>query len=114
MIGGIFVHGDSLRNHIVAIIYPDPVEVKKFCQQHSLEGSSLETATHAERIKDPEVIYNIENELAKIAKEHNFNSLEKIKGNFELVAEEFEPGVILTPTMKLKRKVAREYFVLNI
>ena len=27
----IFIHGDSIRNHIVAIIYPDPVEVTKFC-----------------------------------------------------------------------------------
>jgi hypothetical protein len=35
------------------------------------------------------LIKHIENELSKIAKENNFNSLEKVKGNFELVSKEF-------------------------
>lgn len=49
--------------------------------------------------------------MARIAGECHFNSLEKIKGNFELVDTEFEKcGSILTPTMKIKRKNAREYF----
>lgn len=48
--------------------------------------------------------------MAVLAKNNNFNSLEKIKGNFELVAEEFQQGVVLTPTLKLRRKNAREFF----
>jgi long-subunit acyl-CoA synthetase (AMP-forming) len=37
-------------------------------------------------------------------------SLEKIKSNFVLIPEEFKVGEILTPTMKLQRKKAREFF----
>ena len=46
----IFIHGDSMRNHIVAIIFPDPEELVKFCDRRGLSGSS-----HAARIEHPEV-----------------------------------------------------------
>lgn len=52
--------------------------------------------------------------MGGLAKNNNFNSLEKLKGNFELVADEFEQGVVLTPTLKLRRKNAREFFAENI
>jgi len=26
-----FIHGDSMRNHIVAVVYPDPEQLKKYC-----------------------------------------------------------------------------------
>lgn len=76
-----------------------------------MEGVKEEEATHLERIQHFEVRAQIESDLARIATESHFNSLEKIKGNFELVDVDFEktPGV-LTPTMKIKRKNAREYF----
>ena len=44
---------------------------------------------------------HFEAELNNLAKGSNLNSLEKLKGNFELVPQEFLVGVILTPTMKL-------------
>jgi long-chain acyl-CoA synthetase len=31
LIQSIFIHGDSLRNHIVAIIYPDQMVLRHFC-----------------------------------------------------------------------------------
>ena len=101
----IFIHGDSVRNHIVAIIYPEPDELFKFCKQRSLPGTTV-----AEQIKNPEVFTAIESDLARLAKDANFNSLEKVKGNFELVDKEFEVGVVLTPTMKIKRKDARDLY----
>jgi long-subunit acyl-CoA synthetase (AMP-forming) len=58
-----------------------------------------------------EVIRQIESDLSRIAKESNFNSLEKIKGNFELVDKEFEIGVVMTPTLKLRRKFARDEYM---
>ena len=101
----IFIHGDSLRNNIVAIIFPDPEEVKKFC-----ENLGIKKDTHAERIKVEELSKQIENDLATIAKQNNFNSLEKVKTNFEFVEKEFEIGLVLTPTLKLRRKNAREVY----
>ena len=56
------------------------------------------------------MIHSIESDLARIAKDSNFNSLEKIKANFELVDKEFEIGVVLTPTLKLRRKFARDEY----
>ena len=53
-------------------------------------------------------------DFARLAKENNFNSLEKIYSNFEIVGKEFEMGVVLTPTMKLKRKNAREVYAKHI
>ena len=35
-INQIFIHGDSLKNHIVAIIYPEPTAIKEFCEKHEL------------------------------------------------------------------------------
>jgi long-chain acyl-CoA synthetase len=106
LIGCMFIHGESLRNHIVAIIYPDPEETKKF----DLENGGSSMATHAERIKRECVIKKIETDLAVLAKNNNFNSLEKLKSNFVLVAEEFPQEKVLTPTLKLRRKNAREYY----
>jgi len=31
LIQAIFIHGDSLRNHIVAIIYPEPEATANYC-----------------------------------------------------------------------------------
>lgn len=47
-----FVHGDSMMNHIVAIVYPDPEELKKWCLQ---QGIGLESDSHQDRVKYPEV-----------------------------------------------------------
>ena len=52
----------------------------------------------------------IEEDLMRLAAENKFNSLEKVKGNFKIVTKEFEVGTILTPTMKLRRNEAKEYF----
>jgi len=60
---------------------------------------------HGERIKKV-----IEEDMGRLAQENRFNSLEKVKGNFKLVSEEFEVGTILTPTMKLRRNEAKKYF----
>ena len=52
----------------------------------------------------------IEEDLMRLAAENKFNSLEKVKGNFKIVTKEFEVGTILTPTMKLRRNEAKQYF----
>jgi long-subunit acyl-CoA synthetase (AMP-forming) len=48
--------------------------------------------------------------LDQLATANKFNSLERVKGNFRLVDKEFEVGTILTPTMKLRRNQAKEFF----
>jgi long-subunit acyl-CoA synthetase (AMP-forming) len=100
-----------MKNHIVAIVYPDPEELKKWCIQQSI-GS--EDESHVERVKHPEVFSQIESDFAVIWKSSKLNSLEKLGKNFAIVGQEFEVGRILTPTMKIKRNVAREAYLAEI
>lgn len=48
--------------------------------------------------------------MERLARENHLNSLEKVKGNFRMVEKEFEIGVVLTPTMKLRRNHAKIAF----
>jgi long-chain acyl-CoA synthetase len=106
-----FIHGDALKNHIVAIIYPDPEELAKWCKQ---QGIGSEDETHAERCKHPEVFKQIASDFAIAWKANNLTGLEKLGLNFAIVGEEFKVGVVLTPTMKIKRKIAREFYAEQI
>ena len=104
----IFIHGDSFRNHVVAIAVPEFTIVKDYCQKNGLEGhETLEEILE----KHGEVIYKvIQDDLERLANENKFNSLEKVRQHFRLVPKEFEIGTILTPTMKLRRHQAKEAF----
>ena len=53
--------------------------------------------------------------MMRLANENQFNSLEKPK-QIKILAEAFSPvgNEILTPTMKLKRNVAKTYFAKDI
>jgi hypothetical protein len=45
-----------------------------------------------------------------MAKENKFNSLEQVRDHFKMVAEPFEIGSVLTPTLKLRRPVAKKVY----
>jgi long-subunit acyl-CoA synthetase (AMP-forming) len=45
--------------------------------------------------------------MMRLARENNLNSLEQVRQHFRLVDQEFELGVVLTPTMKIRRQQAR-------
>ena len=32
-----FIYGDSLKNHIVAIIYPEPITLTEYCKKNNLD-----------------------------------------------------------------------------
>ena len=52
----------------------------------------------------------IEDDMKRLAKENNFNSLEQVRGHFRLIEKEFEVGTVLTPTQKIRRPKAREEY----
>jgi long-subunit acyl-CoA synthetase (AMP-forming) len=97
-----------LRNHIVAIAYPEFTTLKEFCIRNNLpHHDSLESILSNH---NDQVMQLIEQDMNRLAEENKFNSLEKVKGNFRLVKNEFEVGTVLTPTMKLRRNEAKKYF----
>lgn len=67
----IFIYGDSFKNHIVAIVSPEPDTLKPYCREHHLSHSTM-----GEMIKHKEVRELIQNDMQRLAKENKLNSLE--------------------------------------
>ena len=76
----------------------------------NLKGAVNEQEQIEYGIQTKEILQYVEAELNTAAKNHFFNSLEKVKNNFAIVSNEFAVGEVLTPTMKLQRKKARDFF----
>ena len=114
MIACSFVHGNSLCNHIAVIIYPEPKQVLKVLAENDITIPGDEEEQFKKGVHHTAVKSFVQAELARIAKTNAFNGLERPKSHFALVDEEFKVGVILTPTMKLQRKKAREFFSTQI
>lgn len=108
-----FVHGDSLRSHLVAVVGVDPERVVAFLESCGVSRDELVS---------PEKI------LEHANKPHHRTSLVKllnsnIKGlnGFELIQNlsvEFEPlrldREVITPTIKIRRPIAAKFFALQI
>lgn len=95
-----FVYGDSLKNCLVAVVFPKQAAVDKFKQEHP-GVDHLTSDAFKKAILD---------DMNKLATEHHCSSLEKPKA-IHLVAEGFSvDNELLTPTFKLKRNVAKNVF----
>ena len=104
MVQQIFVYGDSLRNNVVAIIVPDEGEVVKLGKDKGIDGSFAELCRHEAVRKE------VEDEMNQAAKAAKLNSLEQVKGNFFLDHNVWTDQDLLTPTMKLKRHLAKQRY----
>lgn len=95
----IFVTGDSTKNYPVAVVVPDFDYLARHLNK-----------TRNQIIQDEESKKFVWSEMMEKAASSNLNSLEKIQ-QLELIDEEFtQENELLTPTMKIKRPAARQYF----
>ena len=101
-IGQCWMYGDSLRDFVIAFLCIDEDRVKKFAEQNGKEFNDALMNDQTLR----QVVYD---DLMKLAAINKFNSLEKPK-QITLLKEPFSQDELLTPTMKLKRNVAKVYF----
>jgi long-chain acyl-CoA synthetase len=101
-IANCMVYGDN-RVFNVALVVPDFSTLKPWAAEHGVSASSDDKL-----IEDPKVKDQLKAEVEKYAAE--FKGFEEIK-KITLIAEDFttENG-LLTPSMKLKRRVAVERF----
>lgn len=109
----IFIHGDSLRSHIVAIVFPEFTALRDHLVRvvgTPAQDPSLANLTTLLQAHGPLVTSLIQGDLERLATEARFNSLERVRTYFRMVDKEFEVGVVLTPTMKLRRNQAKVYF----
>lgn len=100
----IFVHGESLRSSLVAVVVPDPEALPSFAAKIGVKGS-FEELCQNQVVKEA-----ILEDLLKIGKESGLKSFEQVKSIF-LHTEQFsiENG-LLTPTLKAKRAELSKYF----
>jgi long-chain acyl-CoA synthetase len=98
-----WIYGDSLRDFIVGFFVVDPAKVKKYCEE---TGKTQDEAL----MDDMEFKQAVYDELMALAGTNKLNGLEKPK-HIVLLAEPFTvESEILTPTMKLKRNIAKKMF----
>nr|KAF6321968.1 acyl-CoA synthetase long chain family member 5 [Pipistrellus kuhlii] len=104
----IFVHGESLRSSLVAVVVPDSEVLPTFAAKLGVKGS-FEELCQNQVIKQA-----ILEDLQKIGKEGGLKSFEQVKSIY-LHSEPFsiENG-LLTPTLKAKRGELSKYFQTQI
>ena len=97
-----WIYGDSLRDYIVAIFVLDPLVVKEWSETKKVEESSVpNNATFRQEVYD---------DILNLAAANKFNSLEKPKQMRLLIDQFTVESDLLTPTMKLKRNIAKAMF----
>lgn len=101
-IENIVVVGEN-QKHAGAIIIPDFAFLKQWCQKHEIAFS-----TPQEMIENKDVKRRYAEEIKKI--NQNFGDTEKIKCHVLLADEWSVNNGILTPTLKVKRKIVKERY----
>ena len=105
-IDAIMVVGEN-QKFCAALVSPDFLFLKNWAKLHDIEYT-----TNEEMIKHPRVRSRIGEEIKKYNAQ--FGDTEKIK-KFDIVPEEWsQKNGLLTPTLKVKRNKAIEYYKENI
>jgi len=108
LVAQIFVYGDSLQSSLVAVVVPDEEEVKLWAQQHKINGS------FAELVSNPALLKAVNEEMRAVGTEAKLRGFEVAKA-VHLHPELFSiDNGLLTPTLKLKRDLARKVFAKQI
>lgn len=108
LIAQIFVHGDSLESHLIAIIVPDPVTFGPFASK--VLGKPMTDPNEMKlACEDKKVLDRVLKELDQSVSQ-KLMGFEKVKQIYLTLEPFTAENDLLTPTMKLKRNVAKEKF----
>lgn len=99
----VWIYGDSFHDYPVGVLVANEARVKKWCQDNNQTFSK-------EILENLELKQTVIEDLWRMATESKLTSLEK-PGQITLVFEPFSiENEIMTPTMKMKRNVAKKYY----
>ncbi|GAA5949948.1 hypothetical protein JCM3765_007747 [Sporobolomyces pararoseus] len=110
LLAQLYVHGDSLRDHLVGICVADPVQFAPLCSRvlgreiAATDAAALNTAA-----SDPKVINAFARQLAPYGKKARLNSYEQLQDNIFITVDVFPPEA-MTPTMKAKRNIVAKIY----
>ncbi|CAG5992986.1 unnamed protein product [Menidia menidia] len=101
----VFVHGDSLQAHLIAVVVPDPDFLSSWTKRTlGLQGSYEELCSKAD------VKVAILEDMLRLGKEGGLKSFEQVKDIY-IHTELFSiDNGLLTPTMKAKRNELLQHF----
>ncbi|KAI5478889.1 long-chain acyl-CoA synthetase [Pseudohyphozyma bogoriensis] len=116
LIAQIYVHGDGLKDHVVAVLVPDPEKFAPLAAK--VLGKSIATTDIAAleaAAKDPKVVAAVGKELTPYAEKAKLNGFERINNDIFITMDPFTmENDLLTPTLKTKRNVAAKKFKVEL
>lgn len=103
----VWLYGDSLQPHLVAVAVPQPDTFAAFASQVlSRPVKESDTAAMEAAVNDPRVVEAVLREFIKLGKKEKLGSLEQMRA-LKLRLDPFTPeNGLMTPTLKVKRQEA--------
>ena len=103
----IFIYGDSLQSYLIAVIYPKSHDVIDFLKK---KNDTVNKENYKDYFEDQELKTDIIKELDKYGRKNGLKGFELPK-KIHLCKEPFSiENQIVTPTMKIRRHIAKKYF----
>ena len=107
----IFVYGDSLQNYLVGVLVPKPGPVIDFLKSKGIDANK---DNYKDYFENKDLIKDIEDEIESFSRSNDIKGFEIVKKVY-LSKENFTvDNNLLTTTMKLRRHVAKKYFMEQI
>lgn len=107
-VSSIFVHGDAFHPKLVAVVVPDPDFCASWAKENGIADGSVKSLSANDTFKKA-----VQADIEKTGKKNGLQSYEIPKDVF-LDPEPFTIDTVLTPTLKLQRKRALEYYAKQI
>ncbi|KAK4702917.1 long-chain acyl-CoA synthetase, partial [Phenoliferia sp. Uapishka_3] len=112
LIAQIYVHADSLQDHVVGVIVPDPIKLSEMASKVlGKHCSPTDIASLRKHANDPKLIAAIAKELGTYAETARLQGYERLNKNIHVSLEPFTmENDLLTPTFKTKRNIAAKVY----
>lgn len=104
LVGQTFVYGDSLHSMLVAVVTPDPDQLKAWAARAGRAGEPADAVA-----RSPEFNKAVLEEMAAAAAAAKLQSFEKVRA-VHVAPTPWTPDDLLTATFKLKRVDAKKAY----